>query len=215
MVTDSAGEAISLRRGEAGMAGADAVIRAQLRGLHPDRGFPNGVPPRALSPFDVKRTVYCGTARAPGGPLRGATTGVAQPFTAQFRFQVEGRPFVPYPVGWWTPDADGVTAARGGAANFVAIRYDGGDVYAVLSPPPGGAARLWILSDDGWLPRGSLGEDARLDARGAAYVDVTEPRLYWIARSSGRHVLKLSPDQAGVTLHAAIIELNAGRAGAD
>ncbi len=157
------------------------------------------------------RTIYLGVGRADEGPLATAHAGRAQPFTAQFRFEVEGKSFVPYPVGWWTPVADGLTSAHGGAATYIALRYEDGALDAVISPPPAsqsgqGQARVWILSDERWLPSQALGQDARLDARGASYVDVDEPRLYRIARGAGTHEVKLSPDAPGVTFHALLVE---------
>ena len=38
------------------------------------------------------------------------------------------------------------------------------------------------------------------------YVDVAAPGLYWIEQGRGERVLKLSPDQPGVTLHALVFE---------
>lgn len=84
---------------------------------------------------------------------------------------------------------------------MLAVRSQGGDVYAVMGPPPSGRGRVWILCDDAWLADTERGGDVRGDSRGATYVDVTEPRLYAIARSQRPHVLKLSPDQPGVTFY--------------
>jgi hypothetical protein len=136
------------------------------------------------------------------GPLANVKPGEPQMFVAPFRFDQEGQSFTPYPVGRWTLRGDGLTAARGGAANFVAIRYDAARVCVVASPPANGAARLWILRDDAWPPADALGEDVKRDARGAAYLEVNESRLYVIARGGGEHVLKLSPEAPGLTLHA-------------
>ncbi|MBI1796614.1 MAG: hypothetical protein HYR74_06130, partial [Candidatus Eisenbacteria bacterium] len=104
-------------------------------------------------------------------------------------------------------------AGRGGAETFVALRYDAGALWAVMSPPRDQPARVWILRDEQWPARETLGDDARQDSRGAAYVDVTEPRLYAIARATpGQHVVKLSPDARGLTIHALVLEpLDAGR----
>ena len=208
VVADTSGRLIWRGAGLARLAGADPVLRDLVARLHPERQLPAtrvGAAPPGDDPVGEPRMVYLGSARVLEGPLKGAAIGRAQPFTAQFRFQVEGRSLVPYPVGWWTPTADGLTASRGGADNFVALRCDGATIYAVASPPPGGRARLWILRDEAWLQAGALGADARVDATGASYVDITEPRLYELARGGGDHVLKLSPDERGLTLHALVI----------
>lgn len=159
------------------------------------------------------RIVRLGSASVTSGPLAAAQPGRAQPFTAQFRFEVEGAPLVPYPIGWWIPRPEGVEAARGGAAQFVAIRYDASRVGVVASPPAPGRARLWILRDEAWLPADALGPDARLDQRGASYVDIEAPGLYFVTQGPGGHVLKLSPDVPGLTLHALTFEPDAGAPG--
>jgi hypothetical protein len=211
VVTDSSGAIIARLAGNAALA-ADLRLREQVMKLHPEQRFPAGSrADPALVPST--RTIHLGTARVSEGPIRGTAPGRASAFTAEFRYQVEGKAFVPYPVGWWTPDADGITAARGGPGNLLAMRYSGGALDAVMAPPRSGKARVWILRDEKWLDAASLGADARLDARGASYVDVDEPRLYSLARGEGEHVVKLSPDAAGITLHALVIDPAAQTAG--
>ncbi|HUK62734.1 MAG TPA: hypothetical protein VLV15_05350, partial [Dongiaceae bacterium] len=114
------------------------------------------------------------------------------------------------PVGRWTPSAEGLTAARGGAANFVAIRHDGGRVSAVMTPPASGTARAWILDAEGWLKPDERGADVHVDARGATYVDVTEPRLYTIANATRAGALKLSPEEPGLTIDSFVFEVSPG-----
>jgi hypothetical protein len=147
------------------------------------------------------RRVFCGASRVAKGPLAGAVPGQTTTFTAQFRFQEEGPSYTPVPVGRWTTSADGITAARGGAGDYVVIRYNGGQVWAVLAPPATGASRVWILCDDQWLAENQRGADVQLDPRGGTYVDVTEPRVYAIASTGRGHVLRVSPDAPGVTLY--------------
>lgn len=209
---------VSAARGAEGMTAMESRLRTLVRARHPDVPFPPDPAPRGTTtataasrdrsddivPF---RTVHLGTARVREGPLLGAAPGSTRPYTAQFRYQVEGKRWVPYPVGSWTAFAEGVTAARGGAETLIALRYDAGVLWAVMSPPPDGSARVWLLLDERWPGPAELGADARRDTRGAAYVEVTEPRLYELCRAAaGEHVMKLSPESPGVTLHALIVE---------
>ena len=208
LVADGRGGLWVPSRGWRGVETNELILRSVLQGLHPEIHFPlpeDGSSAVEQFPGRIQE-IYLGVGRASEGPLTTAQAGRAVPFTAQFQFEIEGKPRVPYPVGWWKPESDGLIAARGGAATFVALRYEGGVLDAVLSPPPGATTRVWILSDEHWLPVGQLGADAKLDARGASYVDVTEPRLYQVARGAGAHLIKLSPDAAGVTFHALLIE---------
>jgi hypothetical protein len=73
-----------------------------------------------------------------------------------------------------------------------------------MSPPREGPGRLWVLRDERWLPREALGADARLAPDGASYVEVSEPRLYLVARGGG--VYKLSPERPGLVIHAITLE---------
>ena len=200
IVVDAAGRGVTSVAGDRAAEALLATIGALRRtprgaGLEP----PPSPSEAAAAPLSPRR-VYCGVSRATAGPLANATPGATQMFTAQFRYQEQGDAYTPYPVGRWTPSADGVTSARGGAADFLSIRYDGGRVDAVL-----GAAeteRVWVMCDDGWLPEAERGEDVRVDARGATFVEVDEPRPYAITRGGAAHVLRLSPAAPGVTYYA-------------
>jgi hypothetical protein len=208
VVADTSGRIVLTADGDR-LAAVDRAIREQVRRLHPEIAFPAGPGPAAADGPGRRaatRFAFLGTARASNGPIAGAQPGRTLTFTTQFRFQEEGSVYVAYPVGRWTPSAEGLAAARGGAMNYVAVRHEGGRVSVVMSPPGSGPARVWILQDDNWLPADARDEDVRVDARGASYIDVTEPRLYWIARGRGGHVIKLSPEDAGVTLYAFAFE---------
>ncbi len=181
------------------MAAGEAALRALVRAAHPGAPLPPALD--TSLPQDV-RTVELAAGRVPEGPLRGLSAGHERVFTAEFRYQEAGKPWVPYPVGGWKPTAHGLISTRGGAANFVAIRYSADRAGVVVTPPPGASARLWILRDDRWPREQERGEDAAVDGRGAVFVTVTEPRLYWIDRGEGERVLKLSPETAGVTVNA-------------
>jgi hypothetical protein len=212
VMVDREGHVVGRTAGTPSMESVARWIRAQLVTLHPEQSFPLLGAGAATPASDPPRVIELGSGRVREGPLVGAGPGRAHAFTAEFRYQVEGKEDVPYPVGWWTPEADGLTAARGGADNLVALRYAGGALYAVISPPPGARVRLFVLRDEAWLPAAALGADAHLQSNGASYVDVDEPRLYELARGGGEHVVKLSPEAAGITLHALIVDPAMGAA---
>mgnify|MGYP003694434345 CR=1 FL=1 len=128
--------------------------------------------------------------------------GQTTTFTAQFRFQEEGPSYTPVPVGRWTTSADGITAARGGAGDYVVIRYNGGQVWAVLAPPATGASRsVDPVRRPNGSPRTNAAPTSSSTPAAAPYVDVTEPRVYAIASTGRGHVLRVSPDAPGVTLY--------------
>jgi hypothetical protein len=184
----------------------DRYLRLEVGRRHPDLGWPTDTTglstPRVLLP---PRFVHLGVSRAEAGPLAGATPGVTQTFTTQFRFQEEAREGVPIPVGRWKLDAESIECARGGPGSFVALRQRGEAVQAVMAPPSASTnARVWVLLDEHFLGRDEAGSDVAFDARGASYVMLDSPRLYSIAR--GRPgVLRLSPDTDGTTLYSFVL----------
>lgn len=208
-VADTSGRVVFEAGGER-TGDVDRAVRQAVSELKPNSGIPIddlGAPPSPVPPADPPRQVYLGAARAQAGPLAGAQSGRTETFTAQFRFQEEGQVNVAYPVGRWTPNADGIVAARGGPENYITIRTSGA-IWAVLSPPmPGGKpARVWVLAGSGWLEPDRAGSDVRFDARGASYIDVAEPRLYSIARCTSECTLRLSPDVEGIEYYSFVVE---------
>lgn len=203
IVADTDGSILLDGSGSQALGSAESALRTALRRTRPDAAPP---PPVRVPVLPESRTVYLGSSRVVGGPLRGLAPGRTQTFTTQFRYQEQGDLDTPFPVGTWTPSAEGLVSAAGGAANFVAIRYAAARVGVVLSPLPGSRSRVWFLIDDKWPAAAALEADAHADGRGAAYVDVTEPRLYWLENGRGERVLKLSPEVTGVTVHAFVLE---------
>jgi hypothetical protein len=206
------GEGVVLHQVDGNGAELEGPLRAELARARPDVRFPNDAapgeslfaPPPAM---EWPPTLYLGTTRATKGPLAGATAGESRLFSSQFRNQVEGEPYTPIPQGLWRITADGLVAERGGAEQFIALRYDAGALGAVLSPPASGPARLWVLKDEAWLPSHDGGADLRVDGRGASYVLVDQPRLYQICGAvGGEHVVKLSPEDPGLAVHAFTFE---------
>jgi hypothetical protein len=186
--------------GSASIGQIEVVARELGTGVGPD-AHPNPIHvdlgiPRLL------REIRLGAGRVPSGPLRGLPVGHEQVFSAEFQYQEHGEPDVPYPIGGWRMGADGVTATRGGAAEVLSIKYSAGRAGVVLSPPADGPVRVWVLHDERWPVASDQDEDIQTDSRGAAFVLVREPRLYWIDRGSRERVLKLSPDREGLTVHA-------------
>ena len=187
-------------------ADVERAIRAAIRDAHPELDFPRdpgAVTTNAGASDGPPPSLLLGSLRVKFGPLARAMPGRDELYTPRYRTEIEGDPLVPYPVGMWRLSAEGLTAGRGGADNYLALRYDRGALGAVMSPPATGPVRVWILRDEAWLAPDQLGADARLDGRGASYVDVDAARLYAIcAAAPGQHVAKLSPEAPGLTVHA-------------
>jgi hypothetical protein len=157
----------------------------------------------------VHAPVWLGLADHPPGPLADVTPGGPRMFHAELKTEIASKTWVPTPIGLWTPGADGLSAARGGAEQYVALRYDAGPLAVLAGAPAGKTIRVWVFRDDEdeWIPRDARGADMKFDGRGASYVDVSWPRLYDVVRADGRgHVINLSPAEAGLTLRAFVFE---------
>ncbi|MFN8587408.1 MAG: hypothetical protein U0704_06360 [Candidatus Eisenbacteria bacterium] len=175
------------------------ALAAWFARAHPDEA----PPPRLAVALPARvRTVELGSGLVADGPLARLANGAEEVFVAPLRHEEQGHAWTPYPVGGWRSGREGLTSTRAGAANFVAIRYSAGRAGVVLSPPDGASARVWVLRNDQWPRAQDRDADVRTDGHGAASIEVRESRLYWFDRGSGERVVKLSPDVAGVTIHA-------------
>ena len=103
-------------------------------------------------------------------------------------------------VGRWQVEHDGVTSEGHGAA--AELRYHGRSMYAVLSLRGTKQVRVNLFQDGNPLPKEGAGADVKFDAKGA-YVEVTEPRMYYLVRSPAltAHLVALQPEGSGLTLH--------------
>lgn len=103
-------------------------------------------------------------------------------------------------AGRWKIEEEGVTSQSNGAS--AEIRYHARSLYSVLSVSGKKEVRVNVFEDGNSLPKDSAGADVKFDKDGA-YVEVTEPRMYYIVRSPGigAHLVALQADHPGLTLH--------------
>jgi peroxiredoxin len=103
-------------------------------------------------------------------------------------------------VGRWAVEHDGMTDEGHGAA--AEVRYHARSLYAVLSLKSSKQVRVDLFEDGNPLPKTEAGADVQFDAKGA-YVEVSEPRMYYLVRSPQftAHLVALQPQESGLTLH--------------
>jgi hypothetical protein len=207
VIADHRGIVRYARGGPRGQYAAEQALRGLLAGASAGRtlplpvlrssddepgGFGDATPPVAL---------VAGSGAT--GALQSVAPGQAHFFAPALRAQVESADGVPAPVGEWFVGGEGLRSTRGTAADYLALRYHGRDVYAVISTAAGEPARVWVLRDERWLSPGEAGPDVHADERGASVLAVSEPRMYHVVRAAdaGSHVLKLQPDRPGVEIY--------------
>jgi thiol-disulfide isomerase/thioredoxin len=103
-------------------------------------------------------------------------------------------------AGRWRVERDGVTSENHGSS--AELRYHARSLYAVLSLAGAKQMRVNLFMDGAPFPRESAGADVKFDAK-AAYVEVTEGRMYYLVRSPAftAHLVALQPEGSGMTLH--------------
>lgn len=104
--------------------------------------------------------------------------------------------------GKWRTDHDGVTSA-GKENDKATLRYHARSVYAVMSVEDAKhSVRLNLLQDGKPLDAADAGVDVKIDPAGS-YIEVSEPRMYYLIKNPnlGNHLLTLSPEKSGFTLH--------------
>jgi hypothetical protein len=203
-LVDASGDVIMRVEGETGNRALEERIRALLIAAHPEAGE---VP---LDPLEDAFTAQCGvtTQEAFVGNYLGSGHGALENSQGyhdgsviNYRAEHEpndGRVMV---SGKWRTDRNGITSADGqdGAVH----RYHARSVYAVLSVEnPKKPVRVYLRQDGVPLKQNEAGADVKFDSQGS-YVDVSEPRMYYLVQNPlfGSHLLALEPQGKNLTLH--------------
>jgi hypothetical protein len=188
------------RRPQLAPPGAHTDTSNTAQGAAPDDTSPD-------SSLAAHAPVWLGAGDHPPGPLADVTPGGERDFQAVLASEIGGTKWIPTPIGKWTLGADGLSTAHGGPAQYVALRYDATPLAVLAATADRSMTRLWVLLDGKWVPGNLAGADVQYDGSSHSYVEVTWPRLYDVVRSDGHmHVVKLSPENPGLTLHAFVFE---------
>ncbi len=110
--------------------------------------------------------------------------------------------------GPWEADKNGMTY-RGKKNNGEAgpdkleMRYHARELYAVLNVSHGHPSSVYVQQDGKDLTADDKGADAKIDSQGHSYVEVREPRMYYVVQNSafGAHTMTLTPTKPGFTVN--------------
>jgi hypothetical protein len=110
--------------------------------------------------------------------------------------------------GPWEADKNGMTY-RGKKNNGeegpdkLEMRYHARELYAVMNVSRGHPSSVYVQQDGKDLTADDKGVDVKLDAQGHSYVEVREPRMYYLVQNPtfGAHSVTLIPTKSGVTVN--------------
>ncbi|MGH9432891.1 MAG: redoxin domain-containing protein [Terriglobia bacterium] len=109
--------------------------------------------------------------------------------------------------GRWETDKNGMIyrgkPKKGSFTDRLEMRDHARELYAVINVSHGHAERLYIREDGKDLTPKNKGVDVRFDSQGHSYIEVREPRMYYLVQSPefGSHVVDLYPTAKGITIN--------------
>ena len=83
------------------------------------------------------------------------------------------------------------------------IRYHARESYVVMNASRGRPSRLYVKQDGKDLTDKDKGVDVEIDPSGHSYIEVRDPRMYYLTQnpSFGSHTLDLFPSKPGLTIN--------------
>jgi peroxiredoxin len=193
---DPAGRIVFERLGDSQAAEFE---RAILGALEKFKGFRRAEPlpeePARVNCGQATRPIYLGSRR--GGKVVPLTKLKVETLGETRDGEVGS-------AGPWSLEPDGMRADAGGESGAkLRLIYRGSEALAVLSRTGNRLARIYLKQDTLWLHSGNAGADVRWDSSQHSYVQLSEPRLYYLTKnpSGAMHELVLSPEDSGTAVH--------------
>ena len=110
--------------------------------------------------------------------------------------------------GRWETDKNGMIYRgkhKGGVPgdDHITVRYHARELYAVMNVSHGHPSRLYVMQDGHYLTAANKGVDVQIDSQGRSYIEVREPRMYYVVQNPelSSHTVELFPTGSGFTLN--------------
>jgi hypothetical protein len=110
--------------------------------------------------------------------------------------------------GPWEADKNGMTyrgKKNSGEAgpDKLEMRYHARELYAVMNVSHGHPSSVYIQQDGKDLTADDKGVDVKIDSQGHSYIEVREPRMYYLVENPafGAHAATLTPTKPGLTVN--------------
>lgn len=109
--------------------------------------------------------------------------------------------------GRWETDKNGMIyrgkhKGREPGQDRATLRYHARELYSVMNLASGHSSRLYIMQDGKSLTAANKGADVQFDSGGRSYIEVREPRMYYLVQNPefGSHTLELFPTSDGLMI---------------
>ncbi len=82
------------------------------------------------------------------------------------------------------------------------VQYHAREIYSVMNLAKGREARLYVKQDGQYLTAANKGADVTIDSQGQSYIEVREPRMYYLVQNPefGSHTVDLYPAADGLMI---------------
>ena len=209
-LVDAKGDVRYVRFGEGGDSALEHAIQRLLKEEHPKLTFPASykIPPDrndfAASCGVVTDEMFMGPMYAGRGSLANPE-GYKPGKTVDYKLPSKVADGHAILRGHWQTDPSGMifkgkAQEPGPTAALVKMRYHARELYSVINVTRGKPSRLYIQQDGRWLTKTNKGVDVRIDGQGRSYIDIAEPRMYYLVANPkfGSHEVTLFPTAPGL-----------------
>lgn len=200
------------RSGEGGDSDFERAIQYLLKQAHPKLQFPASytIPPEKdafarncgmpTPEMYVGDWYKRGVLSNPQGYHDGKTVDYKMPRDVR-----DGRAGL---AGPWKTDKNGMiyrgkNSGDAPTSDRLEMRYHARELYSVMNVAHGHPERLYIRQDAADLTQKNKGADVQFDSEGHSYIEVREPRMYYLVQNPafGIHTVTLYPTKPGLTVN--------------
>lgn len=211
-LVDAKGTVRFHRDGEGGDSAFEHAIQSLLDEARPGLEFPPSytIPPEAdaFAPSCGAPTAEIYVGDWPGRGALANPEGYHDGKTILYKLPAELADGQAAVAGRWQTDRNGMIY-RGKTGNGqpqgdrLQMRYHARELYSVMNVSHGHPSRLYIQQDGKDLTDKEKGVDAQFDPEGHSYLEVREPRMYYLVAnpSFGSHTVSLIPTKPGLTIN--------------
>ncbi len=211
-LVDSKGIVRFHRDGEGGDPAFEHAIQRFLLEAHPGLKFPPdytiAAEPDALAPSCGAPTQEMYVGDWSGRGILSNREGYHDGRTIRYELPADINDGQAAVSGTWQTDKNGmIYRGKNGSARAapdkLVMRYHARELYAVINVSHGHPSALYIQQDGKDLTAADKGVDVEFDAQGHSYVEVREPRMYYLVQNPafGAHTVTLTPTKPGLTVN--------------